>query len=368
MTAVTQPSVRPIDDGRPRRTASFTITDGAELAGCLLGALLLVWLLFRLLSLRGALGFVVCWYATFLVFYAVVGIERHGRLMAADRVVTVLVVSAGLVALFPLGLVVFYVAGKGIHVITLHFFTQDSSKSPPLILKNGKFVRAPATAGGIGHAIVGTLEQVTIATCLAVPIATMTAIYLNEIGGRVTPVIRFIVDTMSGTPSIIAGLFIYAVLVLQLRTGYSGLAASLALAVLMLPSVTRTAEEVLRIVPNGLRESALALGAPEWRMITRVVVPTARSGIVTASILGVARAVGETAPLIYTAGAATRFNWNPLHGAQASLPLYIYNNIRLPDAASQSRAYGAALVLVTMVLVFFTLARLVGGSRRLGRR
>ena len=180
---------------------------------------------------------------------------------------------------------------------------------------------------GVGQAIVGTLEQVGLAALMAVPLAFMTAIFLNEVGGWGTRFVRTIVTAMSGVPSVVAGVFIYAVFIESHVIGYSGFAASMALFVLMLPSVTRTTEEVLRVVPGGLREASLALGASEWRTVRQVVLPTARSGLITAVVLGIAIAAGETAPLIFTAFGNTNMNWNVFHGPQGALPLVLYEYI-----------------------------------------
>jgi phosphate transport system permease protein len=220
------------------------------------------------------------------------------------------------------------------------------------------------------HAIIGTIEQVGMATAVTVPIGVGTALYLNEIGGRLAGAVRLIVDAMSGVPSIIAGLFVYIFWVQPRHTeGFSGLAASMALGILMLPTITRTAEEVLRIVAGSLREAALALGAPEWRMICLVVVPTARAGLVTAGILGVARAVGETAPVLLTAFGSRNTNWNPFHGPQADLPLQVYQLARSPLNNNVKEAWAGAAVLIAIVLTLFTLARVLsaGGGGR-GRR
>jgi phosphate transport system permease protein len=166
---------------------------------------------------------------------------------------------------------------------------------------------------------------------------------------------------MSGVPSIVAGLFIYGILVTGAGAGFSGFAAALALTILMLPTVTRTAEEVLRLVPDGLREGALALGASEWRTVWSVVLPTARSGLITAVLLGIARAVGETAPLILTSFGASVYNLDPFRGPQEALPHFVYEYIRFqPDTPPYLRAFGAALVLIVLVLLLFTLARLIG--------
>jgi phosphate transport system permease protein len=193
-------------------------------------------------------------------------------------------------------------------------------------------------------------------------------VYLHEIKGRMTKPIRFIVDAMSGLPSIVAGLLIFTVWVNG--RGFSGVACSAALFVLMLPTQTRASEEILRTVPDSLREGSLALGAPQWRVITRVVLPTARAGLLTASILAVARAIGETAPAILTAFGSSVTNKNPFHGPQASLPLMVWDLIRQPNQVQIDRAWTALLILVLFVLVAFTLARWVGtrGAKKLGRR
>ena len=249
-----------------------------------------------------------------------------------------------------LGVVIY----EGISVISPHFFVDTVDECGPL---------DPASCGGIGHAIVGTLEQVALAVIMAVPLALLCAVFLNEIGGPLKRPVRIFVDAMSGVPSIVAGLFIYAVWVVQFNRGFSGVAASFALAILMLPTVTRTTEEVLRLVPGGLREGSLALGGSEWRTTWSVVLPTARSGIITASILGVARAVGETAPLILLAFGNSSMNANPFAGAQEGLPHFIYEYIRFnPGTAPYQRAWGAALVLIALVLGLFTLARVIGAS------
>jgi phosphate transport system permease protein len=203
---------------------------------------------------------------------------------------------------------------------------------------------------------------------LSVPIGLLCAVFMNEIGGPLKRPVRLFVDAMSGVPSIVAGLFIYAVWVVGLHKGFSGLAAALALSILMLPTVTRTSEEVLRLVPDGLREASLAMGVSEWRTVWGVVLPTARGGLITAVILGVARAVGETAPLIMTSFGASLLNWNPLHGAQSSLPLFVYEQIRSPRPAQIQRAWTGALVLIALVLGLFSLARYLGYRTAQGGR
>jgi phosphate transport system permease protein len=252
----------------------------------------------------------------------------------------------------PLVLIISFVAYKGFAVITPHFFTQTAQFCGQL---------DAATCGGVAHGIVGTLEQVGIATAISVPLAVLSAVFLNEIGGPLARPVRLFVDAMSGVPSIVAGLFIYAVWVVGLHRGFSGLAASLALAILMLPTITRTSEVVLRLVPDGLREGSLALGGTEWRTVWQVVLPTARSGLITAVILGVARAVGETAPLLLTAFGSSVLNADPIHGPQEALPHYVYEYIHFnPGTGPYQRAWAAAAVLTGIVLGLFTIARVIG--------
>ena len=212
---------------------------------------------------------------------------------------------------------------------------------------------------GARAAIIGTVEQVGIATAVVVPIAILTAVYLHEHRGRLATPIRFIVDGLAGLPSIVAGLVVFTVWIVGHPNRFSGIAGSAALIILMLPTVTRTSEEVLRTVPGSLREASLALGAPQWRMVLRVVLPTALAGLVTAAILGVARAVGETAPMLLTAGFSNATNANPFSGPQADLPTFVWSLIFVPNKAQNDRAWTAGLVLVILVLVLFVSARVL---------
>jgi phosphate transport system permease protein len=227
----------------------------------------------------------------------------------------------------------------------------------------------PVWKGGMGHAIVGSVEQVGLATAYTVPISILTATYLSETSSAFSRLVRTIVDCMMGTPSIIAGLFVYLLWVQPRGTaGFSGLAASIALAVLMLPIMIRTAEEVIRVVPGSLREAALALGSPRWRVSLQVVLPTIRTGLITAVILGVALAVGETAPTLFTAHGSGHFNFNPFLGPQANLPLQVFSLILSPGAVFVRDAWGGAFILVWMVLALFIAARVIGSAPLGGRR
>jgi phosphate transport system permease protein len=336
------------------RVRAFGPAEAGELAVSFAAALALVWLLYeRLTPLSGGLGFWVCVYAAFLLIAWFVAREQRGAVVARDQVARIVVWTGGLGLIVPLTLIVVVVIAHGYHALTPHFFTQDQRLVGPL---------QPAKAGGGSAAIMGTLEQVGLAMVISVPLGVTTAVFLNEVGGWLARPVRTIVDAMSAIPSIIAGLFIYAMWIRGLGNHFSGFAAALALSVLMLPTVTRTTELVLRLVPGGLREASLALGSTEWRTTRHVVIPTSRSGLMTAVILGVARVIGETAPLLLVLGGANAFEKNPFH-QQDGLPLFIYKQyFLLAQPSTIPRAWTGALVLLAMVLVLFVLARLVGGQ------
>jgi phosphate transport system permease protein len=338
---------------QPIRPRSFHRDDVVVLILSAIAALALVLLVYGGLTVQPGLpGLIVWWFVALLAIYYVAVRRLHGRLMALDRTMMLFIASLALAMLVPLLLIIGFVLYEGVGVISPHFLVDTVDICGPL---------DAASCGGVGHAIVGTVEEVGFAVVMAVPLALLCAVFLNEIGGPLKRPVRIFVDAMSGVPSIVAGLFIYAVWEIGLHRGFSGFGASLALAILMLPTVTRTSEEVLRLVPDGLREGSLALGGSEWRTTWSVVLPTARSGIVTASILGVARAVGETAPLILLSFGNSSMNANPFAGAQEALPHFVYEYIRFnPGTPAYQRAWGAALVLIVLVLGLFTLARVIG--------
>lgn len=341
----------------PVRPRDWKPSDLGELGGSALAAVAITWLLFfKLTPLYGIAGFVVVAYALFLPIYWLVVRDVHGKLVARDRLATVAMATGGLMTVVPLVLILIYTIQRGITALRIGFFVNDLSTTGPL---------DPPTEGGAFHSIIGTLQQVGIAIIISVPLGVLTAIYLNEIGGRMARIVRFIIDAMSGLPSIVAGLFIYAVWVLRFK--YSGFAGGLALSVLMLPIVTRASEEMLRLVPDGLREASLALGAPLWRTALQVVLPTARTGVVTAIILGTARAVGETAPVLLTALGTTNTNLNPFSEPQDDLPLFVYSQIRSSLDNPIIRAWTGALVLIVLVVFLFTLARVIAGRKSKGK-
>jgi phosphate transport system permease protein len=328
--------------------------DLLAVVGSAVAAFCLAWLGYeRLTPLSGGLGFFFVWYLLFIGIAALVLRDQHSWTAAKDKLAAIVITSAGALVVAALILIVGYTTIRGVQALRAHFFTQTMHTTGPL---------APATEGGGAHAIVGTIEQVGLAVLMSVPLGVACALFLNEIGGRLARPVRLIVDAMSAVPSIVAGLFIYAFYIVGLHQHFSGFPAALALSVLMLPTVTRTAEVVLRLVPGGLREGSLALGGSEWRMARLVILPTARAGLVTAVILGVARAVGETAPLLLTSGTNSDMNWNPFKGPQEALPVFVYNQIRSSSDSSVTRAWTGALVLLLLVLVLFVVAR------RLARR
>jgi phosphate transport system permease protein len=326
-----------------------------SVVGSASGALGLTWVLYeRVLPLSGALGFWVCWYGAFLIFYAGVCRVQWPRRVVVDRIVTAIVASAALLVLVIVLDQIGYVLFRGWDAVRhSNFFSQTMSLAGPL---------DPLTSGGLLHALVGSLEQMAIATFIAVPLGVFAALFLVEVGGAFARPVRTIVEAMTALPEIIAGLFIYAFAVLSLGIDQSGFAAALALTVMMIPIVTRSAEVILRLVPGGLREASYALGASQVRTVFTVVLPTARSGMATAVILAMARAVGETSPVLLTAGFTSGMNADPFSGPQVSLPLYIYSYVRFPQQTMVSRAFGAGLALMLMVLVLFAIARLVGGK------
>jgi phosphate transport system permease protein len=221
----------------------------------------------------------------------------------------------------------------------------------------------PITSGGILHAIVGTLEQISIALAITVPLGIATAVYLNEIGGRYARLVRTVVEAMTALPSVVAGLFIYGSVILLLTREFNGFAASLAITVLMLPIMIRASDGVLRLVPGNLREAGLSLGAGQWSVVRRVVLPTVRSGLTTAMILATAHGIGETAPVLLTAGFTNNLNLNPFNGPQTSLPLAALFFVESPQPVMKARGFATAATLLLLVLILFVLARILGGGQ-----
>ena len=354
--AATAPASTPAPESRVR-IIRISMAGTATLWGAVVGALALVWVLYeRVLPFSGALGFWLCWYAVFLVFYASMARMQWDRRDVVNRVTMVAFAAAGvLVLLVVLGTDLYTFVRGAASVVHANTWTQSLAFAGP---------QSPLNVGGVAHAIVGTLEQIAIATLFAVPLAVATAVFLSEVGGALARPVRIIVEAMTALPDIIAGLFVYALFVLTLGLQKSGLAAALAIAVTMLPIIARASEVVLRLVPGTLREASYALGSSQWRTVWNVVLATARPGLATAIVLGMARGIGETAPVLIVAGFSKEFNFNPVSGPMVSLPLYIWNYVHIEGVNAQyvARGFGAGVVLVLVVLGLFTLARKLGGT------
>lgn len=337
--------------GKPTSDERFAVW------GSWAAALGMAWLITqRLLPLAGPAWFFVTWFVLGLVVVAVTtaltgrGVEVRDRVAGAVVTGGALVVGAALVSTL-----VFIVLRGWRPLLHANFYLDDMAGVGP---------KDPFEMGGILHAITGSVIELGIALAITLPLGIGTAIFMTEVGGRFSRLVRTVVEAMTALPSIVAGLFVYTVFVITLGFPRSGLAASLAIAVMMLPIVARASDVVLRVVPGGLREASLALGASRWRTVWHVVLPTARPGLATAVILGVARGVGETSPVLLTSGAAPFLVGSPTDGVMNSLPLYIYTTVRSGEPQAITRAFAAATVLLALVLVLFVVARLLARPRR----
>ena len=350
MTATATPPVTPA----PSRPWNRRRVDAGRTLAIAVIAAAVAWGVTQVTGLSGFLG----WYAGLAVALPLLSLleaARHGANVAIDRVASTLISVVAIAVAVPLVSIVFQVWENGSTAFHSGYITNDmriTASSEALNL------------GGVAHAIIGTLIMVAIATAIAVPLGILSAIYIVEVKGRFAGLVRFLTQAMSGVPSIVAGLFIYSTIVIFF-TGFSAWAGALAYVILMLPTVSRTSEEVLKLVSDDLRSASYALGSTQARTTFMVVLPTIASGLLTAAVLGIARIVGETAPLLLTASyfVATSTNLNePI----ASLPIYIFQNLGLGDANATTRAWGGSLVLLIVVLVLFTIARVI--NARLSRK
>lgn len=339
---VIAPSRSPLTSGRLPRLGQIAVLVSALVLGAA------VWLPFGTPTWVG-------WAIASMVMYAIaMGVTSglvEGRRHAVDRVVTGAVTSAFILVLMPLVSLVWTVIDNGMARLDSNFFTETMRG----VVGEG---------GGAKHAIIGTLIVTGLAALMSVPFGVFTSIYLVEYGrGRLARMITSMVDVMTGIPSIVAGLFAYALFELFFGPGTrTGISGAVALTVLMTPVVVRSSEEMLRLVPNELREASLALGVPKWKTVAKVVVPTAIAGILTGVTLAIARVVGETAPLLVTAGLAQDTNLNPFSGRMTTLPVYTYYQYTqpgVPPEAGQDRAWAAALTLIIIVAILFTAARVL---------
>lgn len=355
----TIPDTSNVEVGERRTLRGMRLEERFELIGAAAAAVALSTLLFGWLTpLIGAVGWGVVAYLAFLGFYVLLVSLRADRQEVADRFSSVLFASAGVTLFGALIFVGLFTIVRGSEALLdfpalrWNFLLEDMELAGPL---------DPLDVGGIAHAIIGTLIQISIALAVTVPLGIATAVFLNEVGGPFARFVRTIADAMTALPSIVAGLFVYAAVIVLITQQRSGFAASIAITVMMLPIVIRASDVVLRLVAGNLREAAYALGATRWRTVWHVVLPTARSGLVTAVILGTARGIGETSPVLLTSGVTAVVNTNPFEGPMISLPLQVFDFVRSPETTMIARGFGTATVLLMLVLVLFAIARLIGG-------
>ena len=324
-------------------------------AGLIALGAILAGLIVKTTGLSGKLGFS----ASFFFFASLLIFTQQYRLRdlaaAKDSLLSSFATLAIVLTLIPILSIVGTVVVKGYKGINFGMFANDMTMAS---------VNDPVTSGGLLHALIGTLLMVGGALLVSFPIGLLTALYMTEIRGNLSRPIKFLVQAMSGVPSIVAGLFILSILIIPITNEQNGLMGSLALSILMIPTIARTAEEMLLLIPNDLREAGVALGATQWRTVSGVVVPAAKSGLVTAIILGVARIIGETAPLLLVSGGADAVNLNPTSGAMGSLPYYIWKAFLTGGTEeAYQRAWSGMLVLLTVIVLLFSLARYFSGRK-----
>jgi len=317
-------------------------------------ALLSSYLVVAATEMKGKLALFIVFFMAYMVLTSSIKGFQLGSAAAKDAVVNSLVAFGAIVTVIPIASILFTVVQKGLPGISLNLFTSDMSMATPT---------DPLSNGGLLHAITGTLTLVTLALIMSVPIGILTALYLTEIKGRFTAPIRFLVQAMSGVPSIVAGLFILSAILYPITKSFSGFMGALALTILMIPTIARTSEEVLNLIPNDLREAGVALGGTQWRTVAMIVLPAAKSGLITAVILGVARIAGETAPLLLLTGGGDKVNPNAFSGPLGSLPYYIWKSFNAGSPEALTRAWAGLLVLVGLVLILFTTARYLGSKK-----
>jgi phosphate transport system permease protein len=343
---------------KPRKPWAATPVDRAKTGGIVLAALAVSFLFVATTPMSGKLAYAAIFCLAYLVIDFVVSFVKAGRPAAVDSLFRGLVTTAIVIAVMPIVsiLVTVWVRGhKGLHWT---LFTKD--------MHSNSFTD-PIGQGGLLHAIIGTFLLVFFAMIISVPIGILTALYLTEIRGKFTRPIEFLVQAMSGVPSIVAGLFIYAAILIPFTKTVNGFQGSLALAILMIPTVARTSQEVLKLIPSDLREAGVALGGTQWRSVALVVVPAARSGLITAMILGVARVAGETAPILLLTGGSGTKNYNIFNGSLGSLPNYVWQAFAAGTPESIARAWAGILVLLVIVVILFTAARILG-NRKVGKK
>lgn len=348
---MTQNTVAAVKPSRPWKPSS---RERALNFSILLGSFVSSYFLVGITELRGKLAYFAVFFAALAIFNLIRGWLSKDLMNGKDQFYSIVMLLGMTLVLLPTASILYTVFDRGRKGLHAGLLSNDMSLATP---------SDPITNGGLLHAIIGTFLLVSVALIVSLPIGVLTALYLTEIKGKFTRPIRFLVQAMSGVPSIVAGLFILSAVVYTVTKSYSGLVGSLALTILMIPTIARTAEEVLNLIPNDLREAGVALGGTQWRTVAMVVIPAAKSGLVTALILGVARIVGETAPILLLTGGGDAVNFNPAQGAMGSLPFYIWKSFLLGTEESITRGWAGLLVLLVLVLSLFLMARFLGSRR-----
>ena len=319
-----------------------------------LAAILFSYFFVAATEMKGKLAYAFIFFVAYAVITSIHSFIIRGPQAAKDSFVSTLVALGAVATVVPIASILFTVVKNG--APGLH----------PGILSNDMSMAAatdPIASGGVLHAITGTLTMVVLALLMSVPIGILTALYLTEVRGKFAGPVRFLVQAMSGVPSIVAGLFVLSAVIYPITKGYSALMGAMALTILMIPTIARTSEEVLLLIPNDLREAGTALGGTQWRTVAMIVVPAARSGLVTAIILGVARIAGETAPLLLLTGGGDKVNPNPFSGSVGSLPYYIWKGFNSGSSDALTRAWAGLLVLMIVVLILFVAARALSNRK-----
>ena len=310
-------------------------------------------LIVSITPMKGKLAYFALFFIAWFIVDSIFIIRKKGAKGVRDGLAEKITLLGAVIVSMAVFSILWATLSRGLKGFNLAFFTENMRQAS---------LFDPIGKGGILHAILGTLMLIAIAIIVSVPMGILTALYLTEIKGKAAGLIQFLVQAMSGVPSVVAGLFIYAAIILNTPLRSSAFLGGLALTILMVPTVTRTAQEVLNLVPRDLREAGLAMGATQWKTVALVVVPAARSGLITATILGVARIAGETAPLLFTVGVFDSYNFNPFKGDQGTIPTVVWAGLLGGTPESIQRAWSAILVLLIVVLIMFVLARAFGAK------
>ena len=331
-----------------------SVTDRAMTALSVFLAVITSVVIVAITPMKGKLAYFFLFFIAWFVIDSIFILRKMGAKGIRDGLAAKITLFGAVIVSMAVFSILWATVSRGLKGLNLAFVTEN--------MRNASMFD-PIGKGGILHAILGTLMLIAIAIIISVPMGILTALYLTEIKGKASGLIQFLVQAMSGVPSVVAGLFIYAAIILNTPLRSSAFLGGLALTILMVPTVTRTAQEVLNLVPRDLREAGLAMGATQWKTVALVVVPAARSGLITATILGVARIAGETAPLLFTVGVFDSYNFNPFKGDQGTIPTVVWRGLLGGTPESVQRAWSAILVLLLVVLTMFVLARSLGSRQ-----